>query len=114
LKKDFENCCYIIFYVLFVEEADRVFLIATTKRESTNLYDPSACTPARFIYSFRSKAEGKECLGPSSGYLFGEEAFFRLKKELHFGDKNFSRKKTLHISEKTTVVNNRKKSLSPS
>ena len=80
-------------------------MIATTKRESTNLYDPSACTPARFIYSFRSKAEGKECLGPSSGYLFGEEAFFRLKKELHFGDKNFSRKKTLHISEKTTVVN---------
>ena len=89
-------------------------MIATTKRESTNLYDPSACTPARFIYSFRSKAEGKECLGPSSGYLFGEEAFFRLKKELRFGDKNFSRKKTLHISEKTTVVNNRKKSLSPS
>ena len=81
-------------------------MIATTKRESTNLYDPSACTPARFIYSFRSKAEGKECLGPSSGYLFGEEALFQLKKELHFGDKNyFSGKKILLISEKTTVVN---------
>ena len=39
---------------------------------------------------------------------------FRLKKKLHFGDKNLSRKKILHISEKTTVVNNRKKSLSPS
>ena len=88
-------------------------MIATSKRESTNLYDPSACTPPRFIHS-GVRAEGKECLGPSSGYLFGEEAFFRLKKELHFGDKNFSRKKTLHISEKTTVVNNRKKSLSPS
>ena len=25
LKIDFENCCYIIFYVLFVEEEDRVF-----------------------------------------------------------------------------------------
>jgi hypothetical protein len=33
--------------------------------------------------------------------LFGE-AFFRLKKELHFGDKNFFSRKTLHISEKTT------------
>ena len=25
LKIDFENCCYIIFYVLFVEEEDRDF-----------------------------------------------------------------------------------------
>ena len=102
LKIDFENCCYIIFYVLFCRRRRQGFLIATTKRESTNLYDPSLCTPAWFIHSGVSKAEGKECLGPSSGYLFGEEAFFRLKKELHFGDKNFSRKKTLHIFEKTT------------